>query len=92
MDKGSRQISIVTLGKGMALVVRYRHFETDLERVQAGMTAATLYGAAGCRPSVLGPRRLIRLRSWAFRCSEDKCMGVGNSFCAWILASFRLYS
>jgi len=92
VGKGSRQISIVTLGKGMALVVRYRHFETDLERVQAGMTAATLYGAAGCRPSVLGPRRLIRLRSFGHFGAPGISVWGWQQLCAWILASFRLCS
>lgn len=36
MDKGSRQISIVTLGKGMALVVRCGALATKGRRVREG--------------------------------------------------------
>lgn len=45
MDKGSRQISIVTLGKGMALVVRYGNLEDDQGRAGIGMLTVTLHGA-----------------------------------------------
>ena len=64
MDKGSRQISIVTLGKGMALVVGYGTLEDrsgDLGGRDDG--CYPFRGAAGCRPSFRALRKLIGLGS-----------------------------
>lgn len=52
MDKGSRQISIVTLGKGMALVVRCGTLESERGRAGTGMLTVTRKGD-GRRPALL---------------------------------------
>ena len=90
MDKGSRQISIVTLGKGMALVVGYGTLE-DRDGTVGGRDDGCypFRGAAGCRPSFTGLRKLIGLGSWAFRRSKEEAGSFGFS---WVLCSISPYS
>lgn len=75
MDKGSRQISIVTLGKGMALVVGCRALECRAVRAwrrdggcyPQGRRLLTLLGAIKDADRIEGvglERQLLGLRIW----------------------------
>ena len=84
VDKGSRQISIVTLGKGMALVVRCGTLESERGRAGTGMLTVTRKGD-GRRPALLVcPRSSIGLRLCAvFGLFQhlSRCFGAGPKCC-----------